>query len=158
MGAQLIPPLPGGEAAPDSGRELASPTRAADLDATPVILVGERAAMSSGTLSACVRLAERTGARLAWVPRRAGDRGAVEAGCLPNLLPGGRPVADPAARIDYPATWGVDSLPTLPGRDADEMLLSASDDELAALIVAGVDPTTSSTRRPRWRAWRPSTS
>ena len=27
----------------------------------------------------------------AWVPRRAGDRGAVEAGCLPNLLPGGRP-------------------------------------------------------------------
>ena len=33
----------------------------------------------------------KTGARLAWVPRRAGDRGAVEAGCLPSLLPGGRP-------------------------------------------------------------------
>ena len=32
-----------------------------------------------------------TGARIAWVPRRAGDRGAVEAGALPNLLPGGRP-------------------------------------------------------------------
>ena len=44
-----------------------------------------------------LRLAARTGARLAWVPRRAGDRGAVEAGCLPNLLPGGRPVTDTAA-------------------------------------------------------------
>ena len=95
--------------------------------------------MSSGTLSACVRLAERTGARLAWVPRRAGDRGAVEAGCLPNLLPGGRPVADAAARVDIPATWGVGSLPSLPGRDADEILLSAATTSSKALVVAGVD-------------------
>ncbi len=43
----------------------------------------------------CARGAE-TGARLVWVPRRAGDRGAVETGCLPNLLPGGRPVIDAA--------------------------------------------------------------
>ena len=41
-----------------------------------------------------------TGARLAWVPRRAGERGAVEAGALPGLLPGGRPVADAGARVD----------------------------------------------------------
>ena len=103
-------------------------------------MVGERAAGLSGTLSACVRLAERTGARLAWVPRRAGDRGAVEAGCLPNLLPGGRPLADAAARVDTQTTWGVDSLPSLEGRDADEMLISAADGELAALVVAGIDP------------------
>ncbi len=45
-----------------------------------------------GGLSAAAALAARTGARLAWVPRRAGDRGALDAGCLPNLLPGGRPV------------------------------------------------------------------
>jgi NADH-quinone oxidoreductase subunit G len=131
VGARLIASAPGAEAA-----VLAD----LDLDAGSVILVGERAALSSGTLTACLRLAERTGARLAWIPRRAGDRGAVEAGCLPNLLPGGRPVHDPAARIDVAATWGVDSLPSLPGRDADEILLSASDDELAALVIAGVDP------------------
>ena len=78
---------------------------------------------------------------MAWIPRRAGDRGAVEAGCLPNLLPGGRPLADPAARVD-PGRRGVGStLPTLEGRDADEMLISASDDQLAALVVAGIDPT-----------------
>ena len=134
MGARLIATIPGAEAAVLDERS------GVQLDPDSVILVGERAAVSSGTLSACLRLAEQTGARLAWVPRRAGDRGAVEAGCLPNLLPGGRPVADPAARIDVAATWGVDTLPTLPGRDGDEILISASDDELAALVVAGVDP------------------
>ena len=71
-----------------------------------------------------MRLASRTGARIAWVPRRAGDRGAVEAGCLPNLLPGGRPLTDPAARVDTQTTWGIDSLPALEGRDGDEMLIS----------------------------------
>ncbi|WP_238846285.1 NADH-quinone oxidoreductase subunit G [Nocardia terpenica] len=54
-----------------------------------VILVGERLATVPGGLSAAVRLAESSGARLAWVPRRAGERGAVEAGALPGLLPGG---------------------------------------------------------------------
>ena len=110
------------------------------LDENSIILVGERAAALSGTLSAVHRLATRTGARVAWVPRRAGDRGAVEAGCLPNLLPGGRPLADAAARVDTQTTWGIGSLPGLEGRDGDEMLISAADDELAALIVAGIDP------------------
>jgi NADH-quinone oxidoreductase subunit G len=145
MGAQLIPCVPGDEAnlldeiQPESDRaddRLAEIT----LDENAVILVGERAAGLSGTFSACHRLAERTGARLAWVPRRAGDRGAVEAGCLPNLLPGARPVADAAARVDTQTTWGIESLPSLEGREADEILIAASDGELQGLIVAGVDP------------------
>ncbi len=119
------------------------------LDAGSVIVVGERAAGSSGTFSAVHRLASRTGARVVWVPRRAGDRGAVDAGCLPYLLPGGRPVADPSARVDTQTVWGLgsrpgaallDSLPAMVGRDADEMLISAADGELAALLVAGVEP------------------
>ena len=105
-----------------------------------VILVGERAAALSGTLSAGQRLGERTGARLAWMPRRAGDRGAVEAGCLPNLLPGGRPLADPAARVDTQTTWGMIPCRRWRAGDGDEMLISAADDELAALVVAGIDP------------------
>jgi NADH-quinone oxidoreductase subunit G len=147
IGATLIPTLPGEEAAvldslgpTESGKPTQIETGSPALDADSVILVGERAAESSGALSACVRLQERTGARLAWVPRRAGDRGAVDAGCLPNLLPGGRPVADPAARIDTQTTWGVASLPTTEGRDADEMLISAADADLHALVVAGVEP------------------
>ncbi|MBO9569924.1 MAG: NADH-quinone oxidoreductase subunit G, partial [Cellulomonas iranensis] len=45
-----------------------------------VIVVGERAATVPGTLTAVLRLAERTGARVAWVPRRAGERGAIDGG------------------------------------------------------------------------------
>ena len=48
-----------------------------------VILVGERAVHTPGLLTAVAELARSTGAKLAWVPRRAGDRGAVDAGLLP---------------------------------------------------------------------------
>ncbi|MBO3088407.1 NADH-quinone oxidoreductase subunit G [Cellulomonas dongxiuzhuiae] len=105
-----------------------------------VILVGERAATVPGALTAVLRLAERTGARVAWIPRRAGERGAIEAGTLPTLLPGGRPVADPSARVDVAAVWGVDDLPTTPGRSADEILAAAAAGRLGALVVGGVDP------------------
>ena len=86
-----------------------------------------------------LRVAEHTGARLVWVPRRAGDRGAVEVGCLPNLLPGGRPVTNPQARIDVGTVWGETNLPRLVGRDGEQML-SADGTPLQALIVAGVEP------------------
>ena len=42
-----------------------------------------------GALAAAAELATATGARLAWVPRRSGERGGIEAGLLPGLLPGG---------------------------------------------------------------------
>ena len=87
-----------------------------------------------------LRLAGATGARLAWVPRRAGERGAVEAGTLPGLLPGGRPVTDAPARVDVAAVWGVDTLPSVPGRDLSGMLADAAQGRLAALVVGGVDP------------------
>ena len=48
-----------------------------------------------------------TGARLAWVPRRAGERGAVDAGALPTLLPGGRPSPTPAPAPRSSALWGA---------------------------------------------------
>ena len=86
-----------------------------------VILVGERLATVPGALSAAATLARTTGAALAWVPRRAGERGAVEAGTLPNLLPGGRPVQG------------------TPGRDTSEILAAAARGEIAALVVGGVD-------------------
>jgi NADH-quinone oxidoreductase subunit G len=104
-----------------------------------IILVGERLAGVPGALSSAVALASATGARLAWIPRRAGERGAVEAGALPNLLPGGRPIEDPAARVDVGAAWGVELLPTLTGRDTTAILAAAENGELDALVVAGVE-------------------
>jgi NADH-quinone oxidoreductase subunit G len=136
MGGQVLPTAPGGEAA--ALRALADDGEVA-LDGGGVILVGERLAAQPGALSAALELARTTGARLAWVPRRAGERGALEAGCLPGLLPGGRPVADASARVDVAAAWGVDTLPSRQGRSTDEMLAAAVDGELRALVVGGVE-------------------
>jgi NADH-quinone oxidoreductase subunit G len=127
----LIAAAPGAEVAAINGAS-------GELGARSVILVGERAAETPGALSAAAALATSTGARLAWIPRRAGDRGALEAGCLPALLPGGRPVADAAARVDVAAAWGVESLPTAEGRDGNAILAAAVNGTLGALVVAGV--------------------
>jgi NADH-quinone oxidoreductase subunit G len=107
-----------------------------------VILAGERLAEVPGALTEVARLAGSTGARLAWIPRRAGERGAVEAGALPNLLPVGRPVTDPRARAEVARAWGVaaGSIPAEPGRGTAQLLAAAASGELEALLVAGVDP------------------
>ncbi len=110
------------------------------LDKDAVILVGERLATVPGALTAAADLARATGARLAWVPRRAGDRGALETGCLPTLLPGGRPVADATARVDAATAWGVDHLPETEGRDTDGILAALTAGELGGLVIGGVDP------------------
>ncbi|MCT9932046.1 NADH-quinone oxidoreductase subunit G [Planotetraspora sp. A-T 1434] len=110
------------------------------LPAGSIILAGERLATTRGALSALVRLSQVTGARLAWVPRRAGERGAIEAGALPGLLPIGRPVADESARGEVARAWNVAALPDAPGRDTAGILEAALNDELDALVVAGVDP------------------
>jgi NADH-quinone oxidoreductase subunit G len=103
-----------------------------------VILAGERLAQTPGALSAAARLADATGARLAWVPRRAGDRGALEAGCLPGLLPGGRPVADDDARAALGALWDT-TIPTDRGLSLDESLAASARKAIDAFVVAGVE-------------------
>ncbi|WP_067494573.1 NADH-quinone oxidoreductase subunit G [Actinoplanes sp. TFC3] len=139
LGAALVAAVPGDEA-----RLLGTDPAVAAALAAPgsLLIVGERLAGVPGGLSAAAALAARTGARIAWVPRRAGDRGAVDAGCLPNLLPGGRPVADAGARAELARAWDVaaDALPAGVGRDTDAIVAAAADGTLAALLVAGVDP------------------
>ncbi len=105
-----------------------------------VVLVGERAAETAGLLSAISGLATRSGAKLAWIPRRAGERGAIEAGAIGNLLPGGRPVSDTAARVDIAAAWGVHGLPETRGLSTDEIYAAAAKGEITSLLVGGVDP------------------
>jgi NADH-quinone oxidoreductase subunit G len=130
LAAEFIKVAPGAEAAAVAG---------VALTAKSVILVGERASESAGLLSSAVALAEKSGAKLAWIPRRAGERGALEAGALPTLLPGGRPVADSAARVDIAAAWGVDSLPATPGRTTHQIIEALGNGELDSVVVGGVD-------------------
>jgi NADH-quinone oxidoreductase subunit G len=103
-----------------------------------IVIVGERLAAHPGALSAASRLAAGTGARIAWVPRRAGERAAVDAGALPTLLPGGRTVGDVADRTEVAAVWGSE-VPAEPGRDLTAILTAARDGELKALLVGAVD-------------------
>jgi len=139
LGAALVAAVPGDEA-----RLLAEdPALVAALSAPGALLiVGERLATVPGGLSAAADLAARTGARLAWVPRRAGDRGAIDAGCLPNLLPGGRPVSDPTARAEMSLAWDIEpgALSSTTGRDTDAIIAAAAAGQLGGLLVAGVDP------------------
>ncbi|MGV0625573.1 NADH-quinone oxidoreductase subunit G [Mycolicibacter minnesotensis] len=142
MFGTLLPTVPGGEAAAldglhtgDIGQLLRQPGA--------VVLVGERLAAAPGALSAAIRLAEATGAKLAWVPRRAGERGALDAGALAGLLPGAHPLEDVAARAAVAKAWGLDGADDLPaqaGRHTDDILAAAADGTLEALLVGGVEP------------------
>jgi NADH-quinone oxidoreductase subunit G len=154
--AQVVLAAPGQEVA-----ALADPTVAAAL-AQPgaVVLVGERAAAVPGLLSATADLVASTGAALGWVPRRAGERAAVDAGLLPGLLPGGRPLDHAGSRAELAAVAGApeDVLPAAVGLDATAMVAAiladaaalaqaeadgTADDfapTLRALVVGGVDP------------------
>ena len=129
--AEFVKVAPGQEAAAIAAQSLTSKS---------VILVGERAAESAGALSAVAALADSSGAKLAWIPRRAGERGALEAGAIGNLLPGGRPVTDAAARVDIAALWNTDSLPTEIGRSTSQIIEAVNSGSIGALVVGGVDP------------------
>jgi NADH-quinone oxidoreductase subunit G len=135
----LIETAPGAEAAALDGLAGAE---LGELLSQPgaIIIVGERLGGVPGGLSAAAKLADATGAKLAWVPRRAGERGAVEAGALPGLLPGGRPLSDETARAQMLQGWHVAELPSTPGRDAEAILAAAADGTLGALLVGGIEP------------------
>lgn len=131
LNAQFVSVAPGAEAEAIAMQELTSKS---------VILVGERASEGAGTLSAVVALADRTGAKVAWIPRRAGERGALEAGAIGNLLPGGRPVADAAARADVATVWGIEKVPSEIGLSSNEIFAAVNNDQIHALVVGGIDP------------------
>jgi NADH-quinone oxidoreductase subunit G len=158
--ATVVPALPGAEAEAlarlgsgegDAGQRLAAARRGGeepgegddeqadggDRAGAVVVLAGWRAAATGG-LAAAARLAGEVGGAFAWVPRRAGDRGALDAGARPDLLPGGRLVADGAARAALGEAWGAE-LPAEPGLDGPAMVKAAAEGRLGVLVLAGVD-------------------
>lgn len=140
LDAELIQAVPGGEAeALAALAESDDWSEALKADGA-VIVVGERAAGAPGALTQALALADRTGAALVWIPRRAGDRGAVEAGALPGLLPGGRSIGSTTARRAVARAWGVKDLPKRPGRDAAGIIAAGAAGKLDALVVGGVTP------------------
>jgi NADH-quinone oxidoreductase subunit G len=126
LGATFVKVAPGSESTAITSQS---------LTAQSIILVGERASESAGALSAVATLASQSGAKLAWIPRRAGERGALEAGAIGNLLPGGRPVTDAAARVDLASAWSVTSVPANIGRSTKEIISAVNEGDITALVV-----------------------
>jgi NADH-quinone oxidoreductase subunit G len=139
LGATLLPTVPGKEAAVVAALKGSNAAYKALRTPGSIIIVGERAAGLAGALTAVEALAKRTKAKVAWIPRRAGERGAVEAGALPGLLPGGRDVTVAAGRDAVARAWGASSLPRTKGREAAAIVAAASSKALDALVIGGVD-------------------
>ncbi|WP_448223246.1 NADH-quinone oxidoreductase subunit G [Gordonia iterans] len=134
LSADLLSCVPGREA------ELLAGPAVTELLGEPgaVLVVGERLAGAPGALTAAAAAAAATGARLAWVPRRAGERGALDVGAAPNLLPAGRPARSAEARRDLAETWGA-APPAEAGRSTGEILDALTDGTLGAVLTGAVD-------------------
>jgi NADH-quinone oxidoreductase subunit G len=151
--ATVVPAPPGGEAAAlerlargegEAGELLAAARSQGErsgamgaAERPPVVVLAGWRAATSGALRAAERLADGLGGAFAWVPRRAGDRGALDAGARPDLLPGGRRVAH-AALAELGEAWGAE-LPAEPGLDGPAMVRAAAEGRLGVLVLAGVD-------------------
>ena len=110
-----------------------------DADGAAVVLAGPGLAEHPLACGVALAAAGRYGARFALLPRRANDRGALRAGVHPDLLPGGRRVADPAERAEVETVWGP--IPaTEPGRTTVQILEAAARREMDVLFVIGADP------------------
>src|SRR5690606_5255811 len=153
MSGNLVPTVPGAEpylldAAHDADALPDLPAEAVDADAPrgtgrqlrqerAVISVGDRRGGGPGGRAAAGGAAAGTGAGLGWGARRAGERGALGAGALAGLLPGGRRLTDPKAREQIAAAWHCDDLATAPGRDTAGILGTTPGP--GALLVGGVE-------------------
>ncbi|MCC5950399.1 MAG: molybdopterin-dependent oxidoreductase, partial [Nitriliruptoraceae bacterium] len=73
-----------------------------------------------------------------YVPRRAGARGAIEAGLTAGTLPGGRRLDDADDRAAVEAVWG-EGLPSERGRDLHAILSDAAAGKIDVLHLIGVD-------------------
>ncbi|MCU0299654.1 MAG: NADH-quinone oxidoreductase subunit G [Candidatus Nanopelagicales bacterium] len=137
LGATVLAAGPGQEIAAISGND---EVMAALREPGAVIMVGERAATTQGLLSWIAATAEDTGAALAWVPRRAGERGALDAGLLPQS--DGVGFAGVIAALNAQPEPVADDIEPAAAEDADVSEEPVDEPEPAyrALIVAGFDP------------------
>jgi len=129
MGATLIGARP---------NDMPQAIRNLKADENTIILAGERAAQVPGSLTALADKVRESGASMAWIPRRAGEMGAIEAGCLPGLLPGGRPLTDPDARDQMSDLWGS-PIPESVGLDGAAQIAQAAKGHVKALVTSGIE-------------------
>jgi len=77
---------------------------------------------------------KRANVRFACLGDHSNARGAADMGLFPDLLPGYLPVTSPGVFSEYP------NLPSAPGKTLPQMLQSAANGELGALLIVGANP------------------
>jgi NADH-quinone oxidoreductase subunit G len=110
-----------------------------EAGAEGVVIAGPRLADSGLGVWGAAEIAGASGARFAYVTRRANDRGALVAGVHPSLLPGGRSFGIPEERAQVESLWG----PIIVGGDGRNwrgILQACADREVDLLFLVGVDP------------------
>ncbi|WP_333842738.1 nitrate reductase [Limnohabitans sp.] len=66
--------------------------------------------------------------------------GGREVGGLANLISAHRDISNPEHRAEVAALWGIDDVPSKPGKTAVEMFEAAADGEIKALWIACTNP------------------
>lgn len=66
--------------------------------------------------------------------------GGREVGGMANLLSSHRDLSNPGHRAEVAALWGVNDVPSMPGKTAVEMFQAAADGEIKALWIACTNP------------------
>ncbi len=110
-----------------------------EAGAAAVVIAGERLAEHPLAADVALSVAQRFGARFAFVTRRANDRGALRAGLHPAMLPGGRRVLNDVERGEVEAVWGLVGTGG-PGRSARQILEACARREIEVLFLIGADP------------------
>ena len=116
-----------------------SPRRSAAAGADGVMLAGPRLADGGHRHGASRSWRGSTGARFAYVTRRANDRGALVAGVHPSLLPGGRRFGVAEERTEVETLWGPIIVGD-EGRNWRGILEACAEREIDVLFLVGVDP------------------
>lgn len=78
-------------------------------------------------------------ARVYILPERPNEQGAIDMGCLPDELPGSRPVDIYSFRKRVEAAWGCE-IPSIPGLTLLEMIAGADSGKIKALYIMGENP------------------
>ncbi len=104
-----------------------------------LVIAGPRLADHALGVPDAGALAAETGARFAYVTRRANDRGALMAGVHPQLLPGGRRFSLGEERAEVEALWGP-MIVGDEGRNWWGVLEACAARDVDVLFLIGVDP------------------
>ena len=98
-----------------------------------IVIAGERTGAAEAASAAAHALQN---APVAYVTRRANDRGALRAGVHPSLLPGGRTM-DEAGEVEQ--VWGP-LMNREPGHSAHDIVRACAEHRIDVLFCVGVDP------------------